>query len=121
MAGRERAKGVDGDQSNNSAFGAGAAYVFAPGAPPLLGDMNCNGVVNVADIAGFVLGLTDPPSYAAANSDCDVNNAGLNMNGAVHVADIGLRSAADRRLMPSPVETEPRHQPAGTAGHHWRR
>ena len=60
-------------------------------APPggLLGDMNCDGIVSVSDIAGFVLALTDPAGYAAAFPDCDINNADINGDGFVTVSDIG--------------------------------
>lgn len=55
----------------------------------LLGDLNCNGVVNVADIGAFVLALTNPAGYAAQFPDCDINNADTNGNGVANVADIG--------------------------------
>lgn len=59
--------------------------------PPvgLDGDMNCDGVVTVADIGGFVLAITDPAGYAATFPDCDINNADVNDDGSISVADIG--------------------------------
>lgn len=55
----------------------------------LAGDMNCDGVVSVADIGGFVLALTDPADYAAQFPDCDINNADVGGDGTISVADIG--------------------------------
>ena len=54
-----------------------------------LGDLNCDSSTTVADIAGFVLALTNPTSYAATYPDCDINNADISGDGAVTVADIG--------------------------------
>ena len=58
--------------------------------PPFLpGDANCDGVFSVADIAGFVLALTDPAGYAATFPDCEIASADLNSDGFVTVTDIG--------------------------------
>ena len=58
-----------------------------PGSP---GDLNCDGVVSVADIGAFVLVLTNPAEYASQFPDCDALNGDLNGDGAVTVSDIGL-------------------------------
>lgn len=65
--------------------------LYAIDPPPVvsIGDMNCDGVVSVADIGGFVLALTDPIGYAAQFPACDIENADLNDDGQVTVADIG--------------------------------
>ncbi|MGE3181115.1 MAG: hypothetical protein AB7N71_05745 [Phycisphaerae bacterium] len=55
----------------------------------LLGDMNCDGVVSVSDIGGFVLALTDPAGYAAQFPNCDINNADVNQDLSISVSDIG--------------------------------
>ncbi|MGE3180228.1 MAG: FG-GAP-like repeat-containing protein [Phycisphaerae bacterium] len=55
----------------------------------LLGDMNCDGVISVSDIAPFVLALTDPAGYAASFPDCDINNADVNGDDTISVGDIG--------------------------------
>lgn len=57
--------------------------------PALLGDMNCDGLVSVSDIGGFVLALTDPAGYAAQFPDCDINNADINEDNIISVSDIG--------------------------------
>ncbi|MGE3180105.1 MAG: hypothetical protein AB7N71_00615 [Phycisphaerae bacterium] len=52
-------------------------------------DMNCNGIVSVSDIAGFVLAHTDPTGDASHFPVCDLNNADANNDGIVSVSDIG--------------------------------
>ncbi len=52
------------------------------------GDMNCDGIVNNADIDPFVQALTDPAAYAAAFPDCNIMNADLNGDDVVNNADI---------------------------------
>lgn len=53
------------------------------------GDMNCDGVITVGDISGFVLALTDPTGYAAAYPGCQIANADINDDGTISVGDIG--------------------------------
>jgi hypothetical protein len=52
------------------------------------GDMNCDCVVSVGDISGFVLALTNPAGYDAAFPECGLNNADVNGDGVVSVGDI---------------------------------
>ena len=56
--------------------------------PPLAGDMNCDGVVNFADINAFVLALTGQAPYEAAFPNCRWLNADTNNDGIVDFADI---------------------------------
>lgn len=53
------------------------------------GDMNCDGVVSVGDIGGFVMALTDPAGYAVQFPQCDIGHADLDGNGQISVGDIG--------------------------------
>lgn len=53
------------------------------------GDLNCDGAVTVADIAGFVQALTDPSAYAVSFPECDPLYADINHDNAVSVTDIG--------------------------------
>lgn len=46
--------------------------------PVLAGDMNCDGVVNAADAAPFVLALVDPAGYATAYPACSPTRGDLN-------------------------------------------
>ncbi len=52
------------------------------------GDLNCDGLVDNADIDPFVLALTDPASYAASYPDCAIDLADVNGDGAVDNGDI---------------------------------
>ncbi len=53
-----------------------------------VGDTNCDGAVNFADINPFVLALSDPNGYAAAFPYCMMQNADCNRDGAVNFYDI---------------------------------
>jgi hypothetical protein len=55
---------------------------------PLLGDMNCDGIVSSADIDPFVVALTDPAAYVVLYPDCDILNGDINGDGLVTAADI---------------------------------
>lgn len=52
------------------------------------GDMNCDGVINPADIEPFVLALLDPVAYQAAYPECNIVRADLNGDAAADGADI---------------------------------
>lgn len=54
----------------------------------LLGDLNCDGVLTVADIGPFVIALTDPAGYASQFPACNILSADMNNDGVVTVADI---------------------------------
>jgi glucose/arabinose dehydrogenase/plastocyanin len=54
----------------------------------LLGDLNCDGLVNAFDIDPFVMALTDPAGYAMAYPDCDARNADVNGDGLINAFDI---------------------------------
>jgi hypothetical protein len=54
----------------------------------LVGDLNCDGVVNGFDIDPFVIALSDPSGYAAQFPDCDRLLADVNGDGAVDGFDI---------------------------------
>jgi len=52
------------------------------------GDLNCDGVVNNADIPAFVLALSDPSAYAAAYPDCDPLLGDVDGDGQFNNGDI---------------------------------
>jgi len=73
------------------AVSAPAALAQCP-LPP--GDANCSGVVDVTDIAPFVLALTDPAAYEVQHPACDLEDLDLNSDTAVNGADIQAFTAA---------------------------
>jgi hypothetical protein len=66
-----------------------ASISFTVGSSLLLGDMNCDGILSVGDIGGFVLALTNPAGYEAQFPNCDINAADVNQDGIISVGDIG--------------------------------
>ncbi|MGE3182570.1 MAG: hypothetical protein AB7N71_13140, partial [Phycisphaerae bacterium] len=74
-----------------STFGGGDRVIRVIGftgiTPP--GDLNCDGIVTVSDIGGFVLALTNPAEYAVQFPSCDIENADVNNDNVVSVSDIG--------------------------------
>jgi hypothetical protein len=62
--------------------------VSMPGVQVLLGDLNCDGCLNVFDIDPFVVALTDSDAYAATYPDCDRSLADINLDGVVNTFDI---------------------------------
>ena len=65
-----------------------AAFEIVNPAPPPLGDMNCDGVVDFEDINPFVLGLSDPATYLVAYPACGLQNGDCDFDGAVDFDDI---------------------------------
>lgn len=55
---------------------------------PLTGDANCDGVVSIADLDGFVQLLLDPVAYAIAHPNCDAANADVTGDNATDGLDI---------------------------------
>jgi hypothetical protein len=67
---------------------AACIFDWAIGNEQISGDMNCDGVVTVGDISGFVLALTDPAAYAGAYPDCNRFIADIDGDYQVTVSDI---------------------------------
>jgi hypothetical protein len=65
-----------------------AEMEIVPADAPTIGDLNCDGSIDVFDIDPFVLALTNPEAYAAAYPDCDHMLADINGDGAVNAFDI---------------------------------
>jgi len=60
-------------------------YLQVMGQP---GDVNCDGLVDFADINPFVIALTDRPGYESRYAGCNWYNADCNGDGKVDFADI---------------------------------
>ena len=67
---------------------AGGAAAISFRVAFLAGDMNCDGVINYADINAFVLALTSSASYTAQYPNCRWFSADVNGDGLVNYADI---------------------------------
>jgi hypothetical protein len=72
--------------------GTGAWRFFAnstPGSANLLhGDLNCDGVVNFADINPFVLAISNPAAWEATYPGCPTLNGDMNGDGDFNFGDI---------------------------------
>lgn len=55
---------------------------------PLSGDANCDGLVSLEDLEGFVQLLIDPAGYALSHPNCDTMNADLTDDGDANGLDI---------------------------------
>ena len=58
--------------------------------PPIPGDMDCDGDLDIADIDAFVLALLNPPGWASTYPYCNINRGDMDGNGLVNGADIQL-------------------------------
>ena len=62
------------------------AYEYQP--PFVLGDLNCDGIVDVTDIAPFALALTNPAAYQLQYPGCSPSRADINLSGNINGRDI---------------------------------
>ncbi len=58
--------------------------------PAILGDMNCDMMLDGDDIAPFVEALIAPMQYIADHPDCNGNLADMNLDGVRNAADVDL-------------------------------
>lgn len=56
--------------------------------PLIPGDMNCDGLIDGADIAPFILAVLDPVAYATQYDTCDIGNGDIDLNTSVDTDDI---------------------------------
>lgn len=56
---------------------------------PVTGDVNCDGVVNLADVPAFVLALLDASAYQAAYPNCNIQRADMNGDTFTNGDDVG--------------------------------
>ncbi|MEM9411551.1 MAG: hypothetical protein AAGA30_10580 [Planctomycetota bacterium] len=64
------------------------ARIELPGQGFLLGDMNCDGLLNLLDVAPFVLALSKPDEYEAAFPGCPIEAADIDGNGVINLVDV---------------------------------
>jgi hypothetical protein len=55
---------------------------------PVLGDLNCDGTLDFADINPFVLALSNASAYTQSFPACSIYNADINGDGSVDFGDI---------------------------------
>jgi hypothetical protein len=72
------------------AGGAPSAYWARRGCPYSHGDLNCDGIVDLADINPFVLALVSPTRYAADYPACGFLLADMNCDGSAWFEDVNL-------------------------------
>jgi hypothetical protein len=77
-------------------------YMPILGTIPCPGDMNCDRLINFADINPFVLRLSNPVAYGAAYPNCPPGNGDINGNGVVGFDDI-IAFVALLSTVPPPV------------------
>lgn len=56
----------------------------------MLGDMNCDGVLNVNDVAPFALALVDANGFGSAYPDCAIAHADANNNAVIDGGDVQM-------------------------------
>ncbi len=56
--------------------------------PLTVGDMNCDGLVDGADVGPFVLAILDAAAYATAHAGCDIANGDIDEDTNVDVGDV---------------------------------
>lgn len=61
---------------------------------PRLGDLNCDGYFNTADILPFATAMTDPATYLSTYSGCDIAKADMNLDSVVNGRDVQYFAAA---------------------------
>ena len=69
-------------------YNAQSVVVQITHTPPYTGDLNCDGVVNFADINPFIVALSGQVGYEAAFPHCNWLNGDTNGDGVVNFADI---------------------------------
>jgi len=82
---------INGDEWPDLAIGYSgepSVAVFYAQIPDVPGDLNCDGVVNNADIPAFVLALSDPATYSAEYPHCDAQRGDVDGDGTFNNADI---------------------------------
>ncbi len=86
---------TDNDSANDLVVRDGVLYVAGTlgndafiDAYAVIGDLNCDGVVDFRDINPFVLALSNPAAYEQTFPECDLLHGDINGDGSVNFGDI---------------------------------
>ena len=71
-------------------FSDGSEGIFTTATAPeyAIGDVNCDGSVNLFDIDPFVVAVSDPDGYTVQYPNCDLMQADIDQSGVVDLFDI---------------------------------
>ncbi len=78
------------DAQGNTGTDEGDGDLVINGTQVVLGDMNCDGVLDVEDVAPFALALVDAVGYDAAYPGCDIQRADANEDASINGADVSV-------------------------------
>ncbi len=82
---------INGDGWDDMAIGINgdiSVRVFFARIPVIIGDMNCDGLVNLDDVDPFVLAQLDPAAYAAAYPFCSTSRGDVNTDALLDGGDV---------------------------------
>jgi len=79
---------LNSDSAANDYVDFAASVTVTQVPADLLGDMNCDGVVNTLDVAPFAVALTAPGEYVAQRPHCAITHGDIDQNGLVDGLDI---------------------------------
>ena len=88
--GRPVALNDNSDVALRLRFSDGSEGIFTTATAPeyAIGDVNCDGSVNLFDVAPFVVAVSDPDGYAVQYPNCDLMQADIDQSGVVDLFDI---------------------------------
>lgn len=72
----------------NSANGFRAGRVYLVAGNPPSGDTNCDGSINLLDVAPFITALLNPAEYGKRYPNCSLSTADANHDGSVDLTDV---------------------------------
>lgn len=76
------------DANGNTGTDEGDGDLIINGTTVVLGDMNCDGALDVEDVGPFAMALVDAAAYSAAYPGCDIQRADVNEDAGINGADV---------------------------------